>query len=99
VTTSYPSGTEISDYVGVLAAGILLFIFSGTMKRKSTSIIELSLLKNRIFILPFFLYFHIQVCNTGAMMANLSTSMLNLAVALWRGDSCDVVLYSRSFGS
>lgn len=57
--------------LGVLTAGILLFlIFWNYEKRNPHPFIELSLLKNRIFILPLILYFLIQVCNTGAMMAN-----------------------------
>lgn len=57
--------------LSVLATGILLFIiFWFYEKRNSHPFIELSLLKNRIFILPLIIYFLIQVCNTGAMMAN-----------------------------
>jgi multidrug resistance protein len=57
--------------LGVLAAGIILFIIFWFYEKKNPHpFLELSLLKNKIFILPLIFYFIIQVCNTGAMMAN-----------------------------
>lgn len=57
--------------LSVLALGIILaIVFWNVEKRSSHPCIELSLLRNRIFILPLIIYFFIQLCNTGAMMAN-----------------------------
>ncbi|NLI91286.1 MAG: MFS transporter [Peptococcaceae bacterium] len=64
-------GVTSPTTLGVLAAGFILFlIFWFYEKKNPHPFLELSLLKNKIFILPLILYFLIQVCNTGAMMAN-----------------------------
>lgn len=57
--------------LGVLALGIILaIVFWNVEKRSSHPCLELSLIKNAIFIVPLILYFFIQLCNTGAMVAN-----------------------------
>lgn len=57
--------------LSVLAIGIILaVVFLNVEKRSSHPFIELSLLKNPIFIVPLIVYFFIQLCNTGAMTAN-----------------------------
>lgn len=57
--------------LGVLALGIIFFLLLWQVEKRSPNpFIELSLLKNRIFILPLIIYFFIQISNTGAMMSN-----------------------------
>jgi multidrug resistance protein len=64
-------GVKSPITLGVLALGALLaIVFWNVEKRSPHPFLELSLLKNRIFILPLIIYFFIQLCNTGAMMAN-----------------------------
>lgn len=64
-------GASSPATLAVLALGIILaVIFLKVEKRSTHPFIELSLLKNPIFIIPLIVYFFIQLSNTGAMTAN-----------------------------